>query len=177
MAGLHVHLRAVTLAVMLCAVAGGGGGSCTFSDRTVDDEPRSNGEPACLWLISPRGDRADGTRPLIHAEEYGRSATVCLCLTQAEYDALGDRDDRVGFPEEGTLLEEYNELAYEECQRRAAQIDGLIDDECLEYYEAGEWLDDIYFARGDWAIGAPPGFTCADPQEPPSTSPSAASTR
>lgn len=121
-------------------------------------EPRA--EPACLWLISPRGTRADGTHPIIDAEEHSRAATVCICLTQEEYDALGDRLERVGFPEEGTVLEEFNELAYDECDRRAAMIEGLIDDECREYYEAGEWLKDIYFARGDWANGRPPGFTC-----------------
>jgi hypothetical protein len=151
----------VTLTGLL-AVATLLGGGCSCSERVLDEDPELRTEPACLWLISPRGTRADGTRPLIHAEEHSRSATVCLCLTQAEYDSLGPRDDRVGFPEEGTILEEYNELAYEECERRAAQIDGLIDDECREYYEAGEWLDDIYFARGDWAIGAPPGFGCAE---------------
>lgn len=53
-------------------------------------------------------------------------------------------------------------LAYEECKRRAAKIEGLVDDECREYYEAGEWLKDIYFARGDWAIGTPPGFSCEE---------------
>jgi hypothetical protein len=162
MAGLHVHLRALILAVSVGAAALVGG-SCRCSDRTVDDEPRSHGEPACLWLISPRGTRTDGTHPLIYASEYDRSATVCLCLTQDEYDDLGDRLDRVGWPEEGTILEEYNDLAYDECKRRASRIEGLIDDECREYYEAGEWLKDIYFARGDWAIGAPPGFTCNDP--------------
>jgi hypothetical protein len=162
MVGLHVHLRAVTLVVSLGS-ASVVGGSCTCSDRALGDEPEGVGEPACLWLISPRGTRADGTRPIIDAEEYTRAATVCLCLTQEEYDALGPREDRVGFPEEGTLLEEYNELAYDECTRRAAQIEGLIDDECLEYYEAGEWLKDIYFARGVWDNGPPPGFTCAEP--------------
>jgi hypothetical protein len=134
------------------------GGSCTCSDRALGEEPQGYGEPECLWRISPRGTRADGTHPTIDAgDEYSRAATVCLCLTQAEYDALGPLEGRVGFPEEGTLLKEYNELAYDECQRRAAQIEGLIDDECREYYEAGEWPKTIYFARGDWANGAPPG--------------------
>jgi hypothetical protein len=160
MAGLHVHLRAVSLVVSL-ASAPLVAGSCSCTDRTVDEERQDHGEPACLWLISPRGTRADGTRPIIDAEEHHRAATVCLCLTEAEYDALGARDERVGFPEEGTLLEEFNELAYDECTRRAAQIDGLIDDECLDYYENGTWLKDIYFARGDWANGKPPGFSCA----------------
>lgn len=158
MAGFHVHLRAVILTAWVGAALVGG--SCTCTDRPVDDQLRSHGEPACLWLISPRGTRTDGTRPLIYAAEYDRSATVCLCLTEEEYEALGDRLDRVGFPEEGTVLDEYNELAYEECKRRAAQVEGLVDDECRAYYEAGEWLKDIYFARDDWAIGKPPGFSC-----------------
>lgn len=100
---------------------------------------------------------------LIVDDEHRRSGTACLCLTQEEYDALGDRLDRVGFPEEGTVLDEYNELAYDECKRLAALIDGAVDDECLDYYEQGTWLKDIYFARGDWANGAPPGFTCDEP--------------
>ena len=62
----------------------------------------------------------------------------------------------------GTLLEEYNELAYEECKRLASlDEEGFVDDECLAYYEAGEWLKDIYFARGDWENGVPPGFQCS----------------
>jgi len=28
------------------------------------------------------------------------------------------------------------------------------------YYEAGEWLKDIYFSADNWSDGAPPGFTC-----------------
>lgn len=161
MVGLHVHLRALTLATLLVA-APWLGGSCSCADRVAGDEPRDRSEPACLWLISPRGDRADGTRPIIDAKEHHRAATVCLCLTQAEYDVLGDRLDRLGWPEEDTLLEEFNELAYDECAYRAALIEGLIDDECREYYEAGEWLKDIYFARGDWANGKPPGFSCSE---------------
>jgi hypothetical protein len=136
------------------------GSSCSCSDRPVGDDLEPRAEPACLWLISPRGTRADGTRPIIDAEEYSRAATVCLCLTQEQYDALGDRLERVGFPEEGTLLEEFNELAYDECKRRAAMIEGLVDDECLDYYENGTWLKDIDFARSIYANGPPPGFTC-----------------
>jgi hypothetical protein len=50
----------------------------------------------------------------------------------------GERARRV--PEEGTILDEYNELAYDECVRLAALIDGAVDDECLDYYENGTWL-------------------------------------
>lgn len=158
MAGFHVLPRAVTLALSVAASFVGEGCSC--SDRTLGDEPQGFGQPACLWLISPRGTRADGTHPLIYDEVRGQPATVCLCLTEAEYESLGPRDERPGFPEEGTLLEEFNELAYEECTRRAAQIEGLLDDECLDYYEKGEWLKDIYFSEGSWDNGEPPGFTC-----------------
>ena len=35
----------------------------------------------------------------------------------------------------------------------------VIGDECLEYYEGGIWLKDIYFVRGENAHGKPPGFT------------------
>ena len=45
----------------------------------------------------------------------------------------------------------------------AALIDDVVDDQCLDYYEHGTWLKDIYFARGDWANGKPPGFTCDAP--------------
>ncbi|MEM9459278.1 MAG: hypothetical protein AAGF11_34180 [Myxococcota bacterium] len=86
---------------------------------------------------------------------------MCLCITQEDFDGLGDRLSRVEFPEPGTLLEEFNERAYEECKRLSAiDEDAFVDDECRDYYEAGEWLKDIYFARGDWANGAPPGFYC-----------------
>jgi hypothetical protein len=47
-----------------------------------------------------------------------------------------------------------------ETERLAALIEDAVDDECLDYYENGTWLKDIYFARGDWASGKPPGFTC-----------------
>jgi hypothetical protein len=159
MAGLHVYLRAVTILVAL-GVGTSVGGGCSCSDRTVDDEPRSHGEPACLWLINPVAFRADGSVRLIIDEENDRSPTVCVCLTEEEYDSLGDRLERVGFPEEGTLLDEYNELAYDECKRLAALIEGAVDDECLDYYENGTWLKDIYFARGAWANGKPSAFTC-----------------
>jgi hypothetical protein len=162
MAGLHVHLRAVPLAASLAAALVGGG-SCTCSDRALGEEPQGYGEPACLWLISPRAFRADGSTRLIVDDDNHRSPTACLCLTDQEYDSLGDRLERVRFPEEGTILDEFNELAYDECKRLAALIDGAVDDECLDYYEKGTWLKDIYFARGVWSNGKPPGFTCYEP--------------
>ncbi|MEM9453565.1 MAG: hypothetical protein AAGF11_05250 [Myxococcota bacterium] len=98
---------------------------------------------------------------MILDQENNRTGTVCLCLTEEEYDSLGERLSRRGWPEAGTLKEEYNELAYEECKRLAANYD-FVDDECLEYYETGEWLKDIYWSRGNWDNGAPPGFTCLE---------------
>jgi hypothetical protein len=71
-----------------------------------------------------------------------------------------EREARQTVPVEGTTLDEYNELAYDECKRLASLIEGAVDDECLEYYEAGTWLKDIYFATGQWANAEPPGFTC-----------------
>lgn len=158
MAGLHVHLRPVTLAAALgvAFVASG----CSCSERPLDDDTEPRSEPACLWLISPYAYRADGSARLIYDEARGRPVTVCICLTQDEYDGLGDRLERARFPEEGTLLEEFNELAHDECKRRAALIEGAIDDECLDYYENGTWLKDIYFSEGAWANGTPTGFTC-----------------
>jgi hypothetical protein len=160
MARFHVHLRAVILASL--AAVSLVGGSCSCADRPVGEDPEVHGEPACLWLINPRAYRTDGSSTAILDDANNRSPTVCLCLTQAEYDALGDRLDRVRFPEEGTILDEYNALAYDECKRLAALIEGAVDDECLDYYEHGTWLKDIYFARGDWANGAPPGFSCSE---------------
>ena len=114
-----------------------------------------------LHLEAEAGRVPEAKILLLLDREHDRNGTVCLCLTQEEFDAMGDRLQRVGFPESGTLLEEYNELAYDECKRLAAlDPDDFVDDECLDYYEAGEWLKDIYFARGDWANGAPPEFTC-----------------
>lgn len=142
------------------------GGSCTCSDRVVGDDPEGYGEPACMWLIAPRAYFADGSSRLIADPEYDRSPTVCLCLSQEEYDSFGvpgHRQEIVRFPEEGTLLEEYNELGYDECKRLAALIEGVVDDECLEFYEGGLWLEDIYWSRGAFENGAPPGFTCAGP--------------
>lgn len=165
MARLHVHLRAVIVAASVSA-ASLVGGSCTCSDRTIGDEPQGYGESACMWLIAPRAYYADGSSRLIADPEYDRAATVCLCLSQEEYDSFGvpgHRQEIVHFPEEGTLLEEYNELGYDECKRLAALIEGAVDDECLEYYEGGLWLADIYWARSIFAIGKPPGFTCTGP--------------
>ena len=165
MAGFHVQLRAVILA----ASVGAGslvGGSCTCSDRTLGDEPRSYGEPACMWLIAPLAYLADGSIRTILDRENDRSPTVCLCLTQEEYDSFGvpgHRQEIVRFPEEGTLLEEYNELGYDECKRLAALIEGAVDDECLEFYEGGLWLKDIYWSRDAFENGAPPGFSCIEP--------------
>lgn len=157
MGEFHLYLRAV--AVSLAAAIGGS--SCSCSDRIVGEPPQGYGEPACIWLISPRGFRADGSVSTILDHDNQRSGTACLCLTEEEYDSLGDRLDRVGFPEPGTLLEEFNEVAYDECKRLSAiDEDDFVDDECLDYYEAGEWLKDIYFSRDDYDNGAPPGFTC-----------------
>ncbi|MEM9456825.1 MAG: hypothetical protein AAGF11_21790 [Myxococcota bacterium] len=120
----------------------------------------SYGEPACLWLIIPRGFYADGSRTKI-LDPDGGAGRVCLCLTDEEYDGLGERLSRRGFPEPGTLLEEFNELAYEEC-KLLASFEDFVDDECLEYYEAGEWLKDIYWSEPPFDNGTPPGFTCID---------------
>lgn len=160
MAGIHVHLRAVILAASAATLFGG---SCSCPDRVVGDAPQGYGEPACLWLISPVAHRADGSVKVILDHQNNRTGTVCLCITEEEYEALGDRLDRVRFPEEGTLLEEFNELGYDECKRLAALIEGAVDDECLEYYQTGTWLKDIYFASGQWSNGTPPGFTCTEP--------------
>ena len=159
MVGLHVHLRAVILAASV-PIAALVGGSCSCPDRVVGDPPQGYGEPACVWLISPRAFRADGSgTDIVDPAAGGRVGTACLCITQEEFDALGERLSRVGFPEEGTLLEEFNEVAYEECTR-VSQLEHFVDDECLEYYEAGRWLKDISFARGESADAKPPGFTC-----------------
>jgi hypothetical protein len=83
-----------------------------------------------------------------------------FCGPAEEFDALGDRLERVRFPEDGTLLEEFNELGYDECKRLAALIEDAVDDECLEYYEGGIWLKDISFARGESVDAKPPGFSC-----------------
>ena len=159
MVGLHVHLRTVMLTASV-ATAALVGGSCSCSDRVVGDPHQGHGEPACLWLISPSAFHADGSIDSIRDPEASRVGTVCLCITEDEYADLGDRLERVGFPEGGTLLEEFNELGYDECKRLAALIEGAVDDECLEYYEGGIWLKDIYFARGENANGKPPGFSC-----------------
>ena len=159
MVGLHTHLRAVILAAS--ATAALVGGSCSCPDRVVGDPPQGYGEPACVWLISPEAFLNDGSATDIgDPAAGGRVGTACLCITQEEFDALGEHLSRVGWPEEGTLLEEFNEVAYEECKRLAALIEGAVDDECLEYYEGGIWLKDISFARGESADAAPPGFTC-----------------
>ena len=86
---------------------------------------------------------------------------MCLCLTEDDYDGLGERLSRRGWPEPGTLLEEYNELAYEECKRLSA-LRSFVDDECLEYYETGEWLKDIYWSEPPFENATPPGFTCLE---------------
>ncbi len=150
-------IPAISLATVIIV-----GGSCSCSDRPLGDDPEVHGKPACLWLITPLAYLADGSIRTILDDANNRSPTACLCLTQEEYDALGDRLERARFPEEGTTLDEYNELAYDECKRLAGLIEGAVDDECLEYYEQGTWLKDIYFSEGSWANGAPPGFSCAE---------------
>ncbi len=157
MGGFHLYVRALGLA----AAVGLLGPSCSCSDRVVDEAPEGDGEPACIWLINPVGYRADGSVSKIMDHENSRTGTACLCITEEEYDGLGDRLDRVGVPDSGTLLEEFNEIAYDECKRLSSiDPDDFVDDECLDYYEAGEWLKDIYFSRDNWDNGAPPGFTC-----------------
>jgi hypothetical protein len=159
MVGLQVNLRAVILAASVATAVLGG--SCSCPDHVIGVTPQGYPEPACVWLISPNAFLADGSDEAIGDPRFGGGVgKACLCITQEEFDALGERLDRVRFPEEGTLLEEFNEVAYEECKRLAALIDDVVDDECLEYYEGGIWLKDISFARGESADAKPPGFTC-----------------
>lgn len=157
MARLHLRPRAVTFAASAIAALLLAAGAC--HDRTLDEDPDASTEPVCLWLISPEGCRADGTCSLLQDDANRRNPTACLCITQDEYDALGDRLDRVGWPEAGTLLDEFNEAAFEEC-KRISELEGFVTDECRDYYETGRWLKDIYPARDDWANGKPPGFSC-----------------
>ena len=132
--------------------------SCSCGDRVVGDEIEEYGKPACLWLINPVGFYADGGRSAILNPDGG-AGIVCLCLTNEEYDGLGDRLLRRGWPDPGTLLEEFNELAYEECERLASFKD-FVDNECLGYYETGEWLKDIYWSEPPFDNATPSGFTC-----------------
>jgi hypothetical protein len=134
------------------------GMSCSCGDRVVGDEPEGYSEPACLWLINPRGVQADGSSSLV-LDPDGGAGTVCLCLTEQEYDGLGERLSRRSWPESGTLLEEFNELAYDEC-KRLASLEDFVDDECLDYYQTGEWLKDIYWSEPPFDNATPPGFTC-----------------
>ena len=107
----------------------------------------------------------------------------CVCINADVYNALSD-DQKAAVKEaamESAALQrelwterakaskekvmasgvEFNEIAYEECKRLSSiDQDDFVDDECLDYYEAGEWLKDIYFSRGSYDNGAPPGFTC-----------------
>lgn len=151
----------LNVALATTTVVGLYASGCSRSDFVIGETPEGYPEPACLWLIAPNGIRADGSISAIYDREQRRAGTVCLCLTQQEYDGLGDRLERVRFPEPGTLLEEYNELAYDECKRLSAlDPDDFVDDECLDYYQNGTWLKDIYFSSGEWDNGAPPGLTC-----------------
>ncbi|MEM9459180.1 MAG: hypothetical protein AAGF11_33690 [Myxococcota bacterium] len=47
-------------------------------------------------------------------------------------------------------------------ERADLVIGEIVDDECLDYYQEGRWLKDIYFAHGSWENGKPPGFTCIE---------------
>ena len=80
MGGSHLYLRAVAVAL----AAGLLGPSCSCSDRVVGEAPEGDGVPACLWLISPEGFRADGSTSIILDHARDRSGTVCLCQSQGE---------------------------------------------------------------------------------------------
>ncbi len=134
--------------------------SCTCADRILDEEIELRGEPVCVWLFSPRGFYDDGSVRVIYDEPLDRAGTACQCLDDEEFESLGARETREGWPPPGSLLEEFNEVAYEECKQLAGLHD-FVDDECREYDDAGTWLKDIYRARGSWTNGPPAGFSCA----------------
>jgi len=133
---LHLRLRSlVALGLLL---------GCT--ERGLDEDNPEEREAACMWIIAPDGHWNDGRVLYIVDEKNRRAPTVCMCMTQEEYD------DKVYF-------DELNDRAYDECKRLAAPHN-FDWDECWEQYERGDWLNDVFWARGSFANGPPKGFTC-----------------
>lgn len=89
---------------------------------------------------------ADGSKRAISDESISRAGTVCLCLTEREYEMQLRHD-------------EMNGMALEECKRLASQHD-FVSDNCDEQYEQGDWLNNVFWAEGEWENGKPSGFSC-----------------
>lgn len=103
-----------------------------------------------MWMSGDEepvtGIFADGSKRTISDEETHHVGTACLCLTQREYEMQLRHD-------------ELNEMTLQECKRLAAQHD-FVSDNCEEQYEQGDWLNNVYWAEGDFASGKPADFSC-----------------
>lgn len=115
------------------------------ADRQVDDDDDvQEFLPGCM-IITGRGHWEDGSSTVL-VDETGYTGTACLCMTKEELN-------------EGVWAEELNELAYEECKR----IEGLYDfdwTDCQEFYDSGEWLNQVIPAVGDDAHLNHNGLDC-----------------
>ena len=115
-------------------------------DDLVDTSADSDREPACMWIVGTRGHFADGTTMLFSDEANNRAGTACLCITQDEYDSKSRHD-------------ELNDLALAECERLAEPY-GFEWNECQMDHDSDAWMNSVFWAKGNFDNGPPPGFSC-----------------
>ncbi|NVB37298.1 hypothetical protein G6O69_05610 [Pseudenhygromyxa sp. WMMC2535] len=114
------------LGVLLGAGALGGLVACTERPLALGDSVADvYREPACALLVDTWGHWEDGTRQLIMNHEAGSSISVCMCMSEEEFDS-GVRDDELA----DLLLDAC--LAYSE-------LYGYDWDECEEKRAESEW--------------------------------------
>jgi hypothetical protein len=137
-----MNTRVWVLAVLV-ALAG-------CEERLADlDADEDLARPACA-PITGWGYFDDGTQQVIFNENTGTAGTACLCMTVDEIVS-------------GSLDDELNDLAFEECTRLVDVYSGGYDwDDCEESYLAGNWPLGVSFAEGDVAWRNIEGLTCGD---------------
>jgi hypothetical protein len=121
------------------------------NEDTVDIPDELVGEPFCMIVTGSWGHFEDGSKQLILWEGPHLSPAGCACI---------DRDERWE-PDVGAMLAE---LAYQDCEAAAKQWD-FVWNECLEDYEAGVWLNTIWWVGegSDSTQFRPADLHCVEP--------------
>lgn len=126
----NILVRELTLVAFIMAIAVVL--SCSADEVPIPDHLR--GEPACMWIMDTRMYFGDGTSWLIHDDPSNYTGAACVCMSEAEFKSQ-------------SRSEELNDMALEICEDLAARR-AHVWNECVQNYEMGNWLDDVYWARG-----------------------------
>lgn len=120
---------------------------CVERQTNIDGEDEDVEHPSCMILPARGYFEDDSTHFMVN--EWGTTATVCMCMTKQE---LLDK----------VYVDELNERGLVECQRISTLYYDFAWNTCQESYEQGTWLNGVFPATGDEAWMNPLGLTCGD---------------